>query len=85
MGLSGVITVVGGALFIAVAVATLLLGRHRDRGPARLPAIAGASGAGHAETHDLRGTLVLTFIFLGIFVVIYATHWINLASLWQIS
>jgi cytochrome c oxidase subunit 1 len=85
MGLSGVVTVAGGGLFIALAVGTLLLGRRRDRGPARLPAVAGGAGDGHAEAHDLRGTLALAFIFLGVFLVIYATHWINLASLWRIE
>lgn len=51
-----------------------------------VPTIAGGSDhLAHAEQHDLRGTLTLTLIFLGLFLVIYATHWINLASLWRIG
>ncbi|MBI3965582.1 MAG: cbb3-type cytochrome c oxidase subunit I, partial [Chloroflexi bacterium] len=85
MGISGVVAVTAGALFIALAVGTLLWGRRRERGPAFLPALSGGSGnVLHHQPHDLRGTLALTLIFLGVFLVIYATHWINLASLWKI-
>jgi hypothetical protein len=51
-----------------------------------VPMVAGgADDLAHLERHDLRGTLALTLIFLGLFLVIYATHWINLASLWRIG
>ena len=86
MGISGVVAVIGGVLFIALAVGTLLFGARRERGPAFLPTVSGGSNGGlHAAPHDLRGTLTLCLIFLGIFLVIYATHWINLASLWRIG
>lgn len=86
LGISGIVTVVAGGLFIALAVGTLLLGAHRPRGTGALPAVAGAAGpAAHTQAHDLRGTLTLALVFLAIFAVIYATHWVNLASLWRIG
>jgi cytochrome c oxidase subunit 1 len=84
LGISGAVAVVGGGIFVALAVVTLLRGARRDHGPAYLPVVVGAAGEEH-PVHDLRGTLTLTLIFLGLFLVIYATHWINLAALWRIS
>lgn len=86
LGVSGTVAVIGGGIFIILAVSTLLFGKGRQRGPALAPVIAGASvDTPHAETHDLRGTLVLTLTFLALFLVIYITHWINLSSLWRIG
>ena len=92
MGIAGVVAVVGGVLFLAIAVGSLLIGRRLEKGPVVMPIAGGANGqtvqgsaATHREAHDLRGTLVLCLIFLAVFAVIYATHWINLASLWRIS
>ncbi|MBI4213379.1 MAG: cbb3-type cytochrome c oxidase subunit I [Chloroflexi bacterium] len=86
MGISGVVAVIGGSLFVLLAVGTLLFGRHRERGPVFMPTISGGSQAGlHSEPHDLRGTLTLCLIFLAVFLAIYATHWINLSSLWRIG
>ncbi|MCC6628203.1 MAG: cbb3-type cytochrome c oxidase subunit I [Chloroflexi bacterium] len=89
MGVSGIVTFIAGGLFIALAVGSLLFGQRRDRGPSRLPALVGASGEAngghHGQAHDLRGTLALSFIFLGLFLVIYVTHWVNLSALWRIE
>ena len=86
MGISGVVAVTGGTLFILLAVGTLLFGRHRERGPALMPTTGGGPPPGfHSEPHDLRGTLTLCLIFLTVFLAIYATHWVNLASLWRIG
>lgn len=86
MGISGVVAVIGGALFVALAVGTLLFGARRERGPSWLPAVSGGANGAHVSVpHDLRGTLTLCLIFLAIFLVIYATHWINLSSLWRIE
>ncbi|MDE3074170.1 MAG: cbb3-type cytochrome c oxidase subunit I [Chloroflexota bacterium] len=87
LGLAAIVAVIGGAIFVGLAVATLLFGKRRERGPAVVPVMAGGAevSAAHAGEHDLRGTLALTLIFLGLFLVIYATHWINLASLWRIG
>ncbi|MBI2965498.1 MAG: cbb3-type cytochrome c oxidase subunit I [Chloroflexi bacterium] len=96
MALAGLVAAVGGALFIGLAVGSLLFGKRRPKGPA--PAAAAISGGAnghagpdehasgsHGVVHDLRGTLTICLIFLAIFVVIYATHWFNLASLWSIG
>ncbi|MBI4312834.1 MAG: cbb3-type cytochrome c oxidase subunit I [Chloroflexi bacterium] len=94
MGIAGVVAVIGGVIFLALAVGSLLLGQRREKGPAVAP-VAGASNGGvspgrgqiqggHAIAHDLRGTLTICLVFMAVFLVIYATHWINLSSLWSI-
>jgi cytochrome c oxidase subunit 1 len=95
MGIAAVVAIVGGVLFLALAVGSLLFGARRERGPVVAAAVAGSGGgaapgptgpaAGHGTAHDLRGTLILSLVFMGVFIVIYSTHWINLASLWPIS
>ena len=92
MGIAAIVAVVGGVIFLGLAVGSLLLGQRREKGPivSGIAPIAGGSGEAVRgqtvyEVHDLRGTLTLCLIFMGIFAVIYATHWINLASLWRIS
>ncbi|MDP6063597.1 MAG: cbb3-type cytochrome c oxidase subunit I [SAR202 cluster bacterium] len=95
VGVAGVVAILGGVLFLALAVGTLLLGTRREKGPV-VVAVGGPSIGGqtpvptehtseHGKAHDLRGTLTLSFVFLAVFIVIYATHWINLSSLWSIG
>jgi cytochrome c oxidase subunit 1 len=92
LGLAGVVAVVGGTLFIGLAVLSLLRGAPRPRGPVLAvqpqpaPANPHPTGASWAHaTQNLAGTLTLCLIFLGVLAVIYATHWINLASLWHVG
>lgn len=96
MGIGGLVAIVGGIIFLYLAVGSLLLGQRREKGPAYVPIAGGSNGEGaiaaprpatalHAAAHYLPGTLVLCLVFLGLFLVIYATHWINLASLWPIG
>ncbi len=94
MGFAGVVAILGGVLFLALAVGTLLFGTRREKGLV-VATVGGPSGgqapvpAEHTSengmAHDLRGTLTLSFVFFVVFVVIYATQLINLSSLWSIS
>ncbi|MBI2941267.1 MAG: cbb3-type cytochrome c oxidase subunit I [Chloroflexi bacterium] len=92
LGIAAMLAVVGGILFLALAVLSLLGGSRRPVGP-RLAPIAGGADARSTSTpspeaapvpHDLSGTLTLCLIFLALLLAIYATHWVNLASLWGV-
>ncbi|MBI4307550.1 MAG: cbb3-type cytochrome c oxidase subunit I [Chloroflexi bacterium] len=92
MGIAAVVAVLGGALFILLAVGTLLFGRRRERGPVVIgrsggPVLvpAGNAHGAHGAVHDLRGTLVICLVFLAVFLLIDATHWFHLSRLWSIG
>jgi cytochrome c oxidase subunit 1 len=88
-GVMALLSILGGALFVIVAVGTLLGG---DRYGGSLPVdrpTAVADGGDHDDTaHHLlsmRGTFILTSAFLGVFVVMWALNWYLLSQLWQVG
>ncbi|AZH27024.1 cytochrome c oxidase subunit I [Haloplanus aerogenes] len=88
-GVMALISIIGGALFVLVAVGSLLAGdRYQGGLPVTRPT-AVADGGGHKDTaHHLlsmRGTFILTSIFLGVFVVMWALNWYLLSQLWQVG
>ena len=94
VGISGVIAVIGGAMYIVVAVGTVFFGKRLDAGtyttqisPLRLPTSAaaleghGSAGGGfHAP-----GTFVLALIFLVAFILYYFVNWKYLSTVWGLS
>src|SRR5690606_25729977 len=94
LGVGALVAVVGGAMFVAVMVGTLWLGRATDRPavfiqPPALPAAMGGSQLAEPseEERGLRapGTLALVFIFLTWFVLAYFAAWRNLAGSWGVQ
>jgi len=88
-GVTALLSIIGGALFVVVAVGTLLGGdRYEGALPVDRPTTV-ADGGGHDDTpHHLmsmRGTFILTSIFLGVFVVMWALNWYLLSQLWQVG
>lgn len=99
MGIGGIIAIIGGAMFVLVAVATVFVGQRTPR-PAvgqimpeafsPYPAIAGGSDrpAGHAEHRgfEVPGTLVISVAFLVLFIFLYGFSWFELSSApWKIG
>ncbi|MCM8746881.1 cbb3-type cytochrome c oxidase subunit I [Thermomicrobium sp. CFH 73360] len=99
MGIGGIIAVIGGAMFVAVAVATVFVG-HRTPRPAvgrivpeafsPYPAIAGGSGepaaAAAHRTFEVPGTLVISVVFLILFIFLYGFSWFELSRVpWKIG
>jgi len=99
-GVSALLAILGGALFAVVAVATLLFGDRFDPVTAKVGdvehvAADGGSEAGdddgddgdHDPIHEqsMRGTFVLTLVFLATFVVLTALNWYLLSNTWQIG
>ena len=88
-GVMALVSILGGALFVVVAVGTLLGGdRYGGSLPVERPTTV-ADGGDHDDTpHHLlsmRGTFILTSMFLGVFVVMWALNWYLLSQLWQVG
>ena len=90
MGIGAIIAVTGLLIFAVQCVATLLFGKKNagramaDWGVAQ--PTGGAPGEG-AFAHDhwvMKGTLVLTTVFLACFAVYYFANWKALADVWQV-
>ncbi len=84
VGIGGLIAAVGGAMYIGVAVASLLLGRviPASQQPVLVPAAPPAAAL--AVEHRVPGTLVLTFGFLAFFALVVAGNYLRLSSLWPV-
>ncbi|WP_197425488.1 cbb3-type cytochrome c oxidase subunit I [Halobacterium sp. CBA1126] len=85
-GVAAILSVLGGALFVVVAVGTLLVGDSftppivEDRA---LSPDGGAAAPPHEQS--MRGTFVLTLVFFGVFVVLWALNWFLLSQVWEIG
>lgn len=99
LGIGGIIAVVGGAMFVLVAVATVFVGQRTPR-PAvgriipeafsPYPIMAGGSSepAGHAEHRgfEVPGTVVISVAFLILFIFLYGFSWFELSRVpWKIG
>ncbi len=97
-GVFAVIAVIGGALFLVLAVASLLVGRDLDASPD--PDVAADGGEpmtpkGASEVDEvedtphhllsMRGTFAFTLVFFATFVVMWALNWYLLSQLWQVG
>jgi cytochrome c oxidase subunit 1 len=87
-GVSAVIAAVGGIMFLAVIVGSLLFGKKRGEEPA--PAAEPPEGAavgsyGTAGTMAVPGTVVMAFVFLTVFVLYYFVNWKYVSDIWPLS
>jgi cytochrome c oxidase subunit I len=89
MGLNGVaalIAALGGMIFIANMVGTILIGKPKQAAaPAPQAAAPSVSSYGGAGTLAVPGTFTLAMIFLVAFVLYYFVNWKYLASVWGLS
>ncbi|MDH3589930.1 MAG: cbb3-type cytochrome c oxidase subunit I [Gammaproteobacteria bacterium] len=97
VGISGMLAIVGGAIFILVTVLSVFFGKPVESEspygvaatilPKAEPTIEPAGG--HAATGKwgfaAPGTFVFAIFFLAIFVVYYAVNWKYLASVWPMQ
>jgi len=81
-GVSALVAIVAGAMFLVVALATLLFG-ERSEPSLPIPLEAGASGGGGGlHLQSMRGTFVLCALFLISLAALFALDWVWLGSLW---
>lgn len=92
VGIGGMAAIAGGAIFLYVAVGSVLWGRRLDAGstsPRFTPvgraaptvAVQGYGSIGFAAP----GTFVLAMVFLVAFVLYYFINWKYLSTLWGLS
>jgi hypothetical protein len=98
VGIGGSIAATGALLFIVIAVATVFFGEtvtEEDlkkgapglpQGVLKLPPLV-HNGANVEKVHaeGAKGTMVLVFIFLAIFVLYYFTNWMILSFAWKVG
>lgn len=95
VGIGGIISVIGGAMFVVVIVGTVLLGQRTATpavgkiAPEAFVAVPLAAGGGDVETgasehvhqgFEVPGTLVLAIAYLALFVLLYAISWYELST-----
>ncbi len=96
MALSGLVAVVGGAIYLLITVGSLLWGRKLDAAdsygtkivPHRLPMVAAAiQGHGNIGLAGFAapGTFVFAMVFLVSFVLYYFVNWKYLSQLWLLG
>ncbi|WP_255196556.1 cytochrome c oxidase subunit I [Halorarius litoreus] len=87
-GIAALVAIVGGALFVAVAVGSLLLGGEFTGDP-RIEALRAAADGGDpadAPHHQsMRGTFVFVLVFFATFVVLWALNWLLLSQVWHVG
>ena len=94
VGISAVIAVIGGGIYILVTVWSILFGKKLDEGtrtsktnPLRLPGVAEAieGHGGGVGVMEAKGTFVLALVFLAAFVLYYFINWKYLSQVWGLS
>lgn len=82
-GVTALGAILAGAIFVAVALATLLFGK-RSEPSVPIPGAATASGADAGlHAYSMRGTFALCIVFLISFGVLFWLDWAWLADMWQ--
>jgi cytochrome c oxidase subunit 1 len=82
-GIGALISIIGGAMFVAIAVGSLFFGKP-------IPPKAPATTTEHAENepkgeHRLSGTMTLVFVFLAFFTLVIVANLAKLASVWPVK
>lgn len=92
VGIAGIASIAGGAIYILITVGSLLLGKRLDRGatspnftpiPRTAPSVAvqTTGSMGFAAP----GTFMLAMVFLLAFILYYFINWKYLSTLWGLS
>jgi len=85
-GSFAVVAVLAGALFVVVALASLLFGGEVEAETVRATVESGEESPDEpAHVYSMRGTFVLTLIFLAAFGILYFLNWYLVSQLWQIG
>lgn len=92
VGISGIVAIAGGIVFVYLVLGSLLWGRRLDAGAtsAQFTPLGRAAPSAAAQTYGSMGfvapgTFVLAMVFLVTFVVYYFINWKYLSTLWGLS
>jgi cytochrome c oxidase subunit 1 len=87
VGVFALLAIAAGAIFVVVAVASLLIGEP-VRGPEDNADLVPDGGTAEAESlhaYDMRGTFLICLVFMAVFVVSYVLNWYLLTQLWSVG
>ncbi len=88
MGIGAILAVTGLFIFVGLCVGTILFGKTNKGNPMKDWGVAVAAPGtreGALDIHwAMKGTIVLTFIFLACFAVYYFANWKALADVWYV-
>ena len=87
LGIFAVLAILAGAVFLVVAVTSLLFGdRVSDGDNSDLVADGGLEVDGKpVHAYEMRGTFLVCLVFLAVFVVSYVLNWYLLSELWSVG
>lgn len=88
LGVGALIAIVGGAMFVGIAVGSVLWGKRipiGGRSETMTTSLAAALPAETAVEHRAPGTLVLVFTFLAVFAAVLALTFAKTAGLWPVG
>lgn len=92
MALGGALAFVGGVIYILVTVVSVFLGKPlteeslKNKTASVPQGILNLPKQTRTETsHRAPGTMVLVFVFLGVFAIFYFTNWKLLSQVWNIG
>jgi cytochrome c oxidase subunit 1 len=97
VGISGVVAIVGGAIFVLITVLSVFFGKRVESEssygfttsvlPRAQPIVVPEGGHAGAGKWGFAapGTFLLAIFFLAVFVLYYAVNWKYLASVWPMS
>jgi cytochrome c oxidase subunit 1 len=98
LGVFAILAILGGVLFLLVAVGSLLVGERiteheggvsavPDGGTPEPAASGGDPGSGEKPVHayEMRGTFIICLIFFAVFVGSYVLNWYLVTELWSVG
>ena len=92
VGVTGVIAILGGVLFIYITLGSLLFGRRLDAGVSspKFTPVGRAAPTAAVQSYGsigftAPGTFALAMVFLVAFVLYYFINWKYLSTLWGLS
>jgi cytochrome c oxidase subunit 1 len=83
-GMSAIMAALGGFLFIAIIVGSVLFGKPAGDKPLEGLTMKTATQYGSAEHIRIPGTVVLVAVFFTAFVLYYFVNWKYLAEVWPL-
>jgi len=87
-GVFAILAILAGAIFLVVAVASLLVGDRVTSPEDNADLVAdGGSPDGGKPVHafEMRGTFLVCLLFMAVFVVSYVLNWYLLTELWSVG
>jgi len=82
-GVTALGAILAGALFVVVALATLIFGRRATPTVPIAPALERSAGDSELHAYSMRGSLALCLLFLVSLGVLFGLDWAWLAALWE--